>query len=136
MADKANAFEPVDVMLDKKRRLRFTMGALRRAQRRLDELRGGEKVSIFQLLSPANKDQLSPDEIVVLFHQGLRADDPSLTEEQVDELLDVRDLDAIAEKLALALGGAGAAKGKEGGADASPLERSPGSTSGPSPGSS
>jgi hypothetical protein len=133
VAETPKALDPVDVMLDKKRRLRFTMGSLRRAQRRLEEIRG-EKISIFELLSEKNKDKLSPDEIVVLFHQGLRADDPNLTEEQVEELIDVRELDALAEKLAQALGGQARPDGKEkeGRADASPLPPSPGSTSGPS----
>jgi hypothetical protein len=135
MAETPKALDPVDVMLDKKRRLRFTMGSLRRAQRRLEEIRG-EKISIFELLSEKNKDKLSPDEIVVLFHQGLVADDPGLTEEKLEDMIDVRSLDALAEKLALALGGEGqpAVPGKEGKADASPL--SPGSTSGPSGASS
>ena len=89
MSEKSSAFESVEVELDKKRRLRFTMGSLRRAQRRLDELRG-EKQSIFKILSPQNKDQLGPDEIVVLIHQGLLTDDPALTEEQVENMIDVR----------------------------------------------
>lgn len=135
MADKATAFEPVEVTLDKKRRLQFNMGALRRAERRLDEIRG-EKRSIFNLLSPANMDRLGPDEIVVLFHQGLRKDDPELTEEQVEDMIDVRQLNELAGKLAAALGGEGAANKKEGGADASPLASSPGVSSGPSGGSS
>ena len=35
------------------------MGALRRAQTRLREIRG-DKISIFELFSPKNKEQLSP----------------------------------------------------------------------------
>jgi hypothetical protein len=99
------AFEPVEIVLDRKRVLRFGMGALRRAQARLRELRG-DNVNILVLLSPTNREQLGPDELVVLFHQGLLKDDPTLTEEQVDDLLDVRWLDQnLALKLAEALGG-------------------------------
>ena len=97
-------FEPVEIQLDKPRRLKFTMGALRRAQTRLRAIRG-DKISIFELFSPKNKEQLSPDEIVVLFHQGLRHDDPNLTEEMVEEMIDARQLDELAEKLAEAMGG-------------------------------
>ena len=131
MSLKTKAFEPVEVELDKKRHLQFTMGALRRAQTRLQEIHG-DKVSIFKLLSPENKDQLGPDEIVVLFHQGLRKEDPNLTEEQVEDMIDVRQLDDLAEQLAVALGGKNDAKGKEGGGNADPLSPSPGKTSGPS----
>jgi len=141
MAEKSSAFEPVEVELDKKRRLRFTLGSLRRAQRRLDELRG-EKLSIFKILSPQNQDQLGPDEIVVLIHQGLLADDPALTEEQVENMIDARNMEALALKLAEALGGEAAPRAKglpaQEGSDngASPLALSPGSTSGRSEGSS
>ena len=129
MSLKTKAFEPVEVELDKKRHLQFTMGALRRAQTRLQEIRG-DKIPIFKLLSPENKDNLGPDEIVVLFHQGLRKEDPDLTEEQVEDMIDVRQLDALAQQLAAALGGEATAKGKEGGGDAVPLSPSPGETSG------
>ena len=135
MADKAHAFEPVEVVLDKKRHLRFTMGALRRSQKRIQEIRG-ETISIFQLLSPQNQEKLGPDEIVVLFHQGLRHEDAELTEEQVEDMIDVRQLDALAEKLAEALGGEKDAKEKGGGAATGPLSSSPGATSGPSGASS
>jgi hypothetical protein len=128
VADNGSAFEPVEVMLDKKRRLRFSMRALRCAEKRLTELRG-EKIKIFNLLSPANQDKLGPDEIIVLFHQGLLQDDPSLTEEQVEEMIDVRALDGLAERLAEALGGP---KPNTEARDSRPLARSPGSISGPS----
>ena len=135
MTEKAHAFEPVQVELDKLRHLRFTMGALRRAQKRIQEIRG-EKISIFQLLSPQNQEKLGPDEIVVMFHQGLRHEDANLTEEQVEDMIDVRQLDALADKLAEALGGEKDGKGKGGGAATGPLSSSPGVNSGPSGASS
>jgi hypothetical protein len=131
----SQAFDPVDVELGgKKYQLRFTMGALRRAQARLREIRG-DKVSIFQLLSPKNKEQLSPDEIVVLFHQGMRhGEHQDLTEEQVDDMIDARQLDSLAEKLALAMGGEIVReKPEEEIKKERPLaSSSPGATSGPS----
>jgi hypothetical protein len=128
-------FDPVAVELGdgKTRLLRFSMGALRRAQTRLRELRG-DKISIFQLLSPKNKEQLSPDEIVVLFHQALRHEDKDLTEEQVEEMIDARQLDYLAEKLAEAMGGTVERVKPDGGMNEGerPLSPSPGATSGPS----
>jgi len=134
MAEQINALPLVELELDKKRSLRFTMGALRRAEKRLDEIRGGQHVSIFELLSEENKRKLGPDEIIVLFHHGLLHDDPNLTEEDVADMLDVRQLDALGQRLAEALGAA--VKPKASVPEASgdrPLAVSPGSSSGPSP---
>ena len=137
MAEKISALPLVAVELDKKRSLRFTMGSLRRAEKRLDEIRGGQHVSIFELLSEENKRKLGADEIIVLFHQGLLHEDSELTEDAVADMLDVRQLDELGQRLAEALGGAVKANAPapevNGGR---PLARSPGSSSGPSGASS
>lgn len=134
MAEKPNALTPVNVDLDKTRTLRFTLGALRRAEKRLKEIRG-EQVSIFEILSEENKRKLGPEEIIVLFHHGLIDEDPNLTEDKVADMIDVRQLDVLAVKLAEALGGAGKSKQPEGD-NHRPLALSPGSNSGPSAASS
>lgn len=63
--EKNSALPSVFVDLDKRRMLRFTMGSLRRAEKRLDEIRYGQHVSIFQILSEENKGKLGPDEIIM-----------------------------------------------------------------------
>jgi hypothetical protein len=146
--DTPKVYDPVEIVLDRKRVLRFGMGALRKAQARLREIRA-DNVNILQLLSPKNQEELGPDELVVLFHQGLLKDDPELTEEQVEDLLDARALDeGLALKLAEALGGKNAPvvvtcpncahkfkpkpEDEKSEADKRPLSSSPGAISGPS----
>ena len=134
--EKNSALPLVEVELDKKRSLRFTMGSLRRAEKRLNEIRGSD-VSIFQILSEENKGKLGPDEIIVLFHHGLAHEDPNLTEDNVADMIDLRELDILGARLAEALGGAVAPKQPSPEANGDrPLARSPGSSSGPSGASS
>jgi len=135
--EKNSALPSVFVDLDKRRTLRFTMGSLRRAEKRLDEIRNGQHVSIFQILSEENKGKLGPDEIIVLFHHGLAHEDPTLTEDNVADMIDVRELDILGTRLAEALGGAVTTKQPSPEANGDrPLARSPGSSSGPSGASS
>src|SRR5262245_31579012 len=136
MAEKINALPVVEVELDRKRSLRFTMGSLRRAEKRLDEIRGGQHLSIFELLSEENKRKLGPDEIIVLFHHGLLHEDSKLTEEDVADMLDVRQLDELGQRLADALGGAVKPNASGPEANGRPLALSPGSSSGHSGASS
>jgi hypothetical protein len=134
--EKNSALPSVFVDLDKRRMLRFTMGSLRRAEKRLNEIRGSD-VSIFQILSEENKGKLGPDEIIVLFHHGLAHEDPTLTEDNVADMIDVRELDILGARLAEALGGAVTTKQPSPEANGDhPLARSPGSSSGPSGASS
>ena len=134
--EKNSALPSVFVDLDKRRMLRFTMGSLRRAEKRLNEIRGSD-VSIFQILSEENKGKLGPDEIIVLFHHGLAHEDPNLTEDNVADMIDVRELDILGTRLAEALGGAVTTKQPSPEANGDrPLARSPGSSSGPSGASS
>ena len=69
-----------------------------------------------------------------MFHQGLRHDDPNLTEEMVEEMIDARQLDELAEKLAEAMGGTFEKTKPVDGAKETdrPLSQSPGATSGAS----
>jgi hypothetical protein len=134
--EKNSALPSVFVDLDKRRMLRFTMGSLRRAEKRLNAIRGSD-VSIFQILSEENKGKLGPDEIIVLFHHGLAHEDPNLTEDNVADMIDVRELDILGARLAEALGGAVTTKQPSPEANGDrPLARSPGSSSGPSGASS
>ena len=134
--EKNSALPSVFVDLDKRRMLRFTMGSLRRAEKRLNEIRGSD-VSIFQILSEENKGKLGPDEIIVLFHHGLAHEDPNLSEDNVADMIDVRELDILGTRLAEALGGAVTTKQPSPEANGDrPLARSPGSSSGPSGASS
>lgn len=129
-----NAIEPVEIVLDKPRKMLFTFGALKAAEREINKIRtatGEAKTSVFTILG-----EMSPDTISILVWACLLHEDSTLTIEQVDAMPFNME---IAAKINQCLGvqikseEAPDEEGNEGGGSR-PLARQNGSTSGRSPG--
>ena len=81
----------VDIVLDKPRKMLFTLLGLNRAQREINKLRG-DSVSIFKRIDEfiqcllADDGNLPVDLIVVLIWASLLHEDPELTLEQADRM--------------------------------------------------
>jgi hypothetical protein len=87
--------EPVEIVLDKPRKMKLTFGALFRAEQALNEARkltGQEQVSIFNVINTElqkvgeNGITIHADFIVILLWASLSDDDPSLTLDQTKAL--------------------------------------------------
>lgn len=87
-----NLTAPVPLMLDRERWLRFDNRALFTVERELCRL-WGRQVSLLTLF--ANLDALTLNDVAVLLWQGLRQEDPTLTLEQTQDLMDFDKLPAI-----------------------------------------
>ena len=81
----------VEIMLDRKRFLRYTLGTLRRIR---------EELGTEALEAGVSEEKLAR----VLWH-GLKEDDPSLRPEQVEDLVDLQQLPVLVSALQMAMGG-------------------------------
>lgn len=85
-------------MLDKERHLRYTLGTRRRL---VAEVGGEDELAKF-----------TGDKVALILLHGLKHEDPELTLAAVEEMVDLRNLEAVAEALAKALGYKGASVAK------------------------
>jgi hypothetical protein len=137
-----NPLEPIQIQLrDGVHELCFTVSSIKWLQERFREILGTQ-MNIFELLSEKNQTELGIDAVIARVTAALRHEKKEeITEEHVADVIDVRSLNEIAEKIALALGGyfeglKSAAPRSNGQKVDSPLAESPGSISGPLAGSS
>lgn len=80
----------VPVTLDKVRHLRYTLGTRKRL---LQEIGGEEALN-----------DLTGDKMAILLLYGLKHEDPDLTLEQVEEMVDLENLPVVVEAFAKAMG--------------------------------
>jgi len=83
----------VPITLDKLRHLRYTLASVRHIR----EAFGEERLST----------DLNPEDLGTLLWIGLRDEDPTLTKEQVEDLVDLRYVEACMEAIEEALGARG-----------------------------
>lgn len=88
-----NAIEPVEIVLDKPRKMLLTMGALRKAEAELNRARGlngAERVSIFEVINreiqgfATDQLKLGADFIVILLWASLLHEEKALTLDEVE----------------------------------------------------
>lgn len=94
MANKHRGF--VEVELDKKRTIRFTMNAMAEIEDKLGvslEDMGDIKMSI--------------KNVRTILWAGLIHEDPELTEQEVGDMVDMNNMEYVQEQVALAFGGGG-----------------------------
>jgi|SRR5262252_5858349 len=85
----------VPIILDRPRHLRLDNRAIFSAEKELSAL-WGKKVSLFTVLGSG---ELGLNDLSVLLWQGLRHEDPGLTLERVQDLMDMSDLPGLIEKV-------------------------------------
>jgi hypothetical protein len=126
----------VTITLDKERALTLDMRALFRAEGRLRELKRNEDLQIFDLLQSAQRrKKLGLTEVAVLLWAGLSVADPALTEDEVLAMMGPGTIAVATAAISKSLTAffserrADAAPASDG-----PLPGSPGSSGGPSPG--
>lgn len=80
----------VPVELDRTRYFRYTLGTLRKLREELgvEALEAG----------------VSGDKLTKVFWYGLKGDDPELTTEKIDELIDLENLDVVVDAMRKAMG--------------------------------
>lgn len=119
----------VPLQLDRPRYVRLDKRAIFRAEQDLCRL-WARQVNILSLFADTNT--LTLNDLAVLLHRGLLGDDPTLTLEQVQDLMDFNRLPAIFEALFAAWNAATMpAEAQEASDEAGPLSF-PGVNSGPS----
>ena len=84
------------VVLDRPRRLRYTLGTLRRIREEFGEA----------VLSSG----VAEDKLAKILWYGLRTDDPSLKPEDIEELIDLQQLPELVKALEVAMGGTARAR--------------------------
>jgi hypothetical protein len=145
MSVKADLVESVPIELDKTRHLKFTNRAMMAAEREINKQRGAsvaERVAIDYLMIAAARQGLSGagsfprDLVTVMIWAGLLREDPSLTVEQVVDLIDRsplsrgKILDCLWEAYQSAASKTLASAEEPEGGDPPPLAQPPGSNSG------
>jgi hypothetical protein len=100
----------IPLTLDKPRNLRLTNRALMAAELRLGELYKDRRVAIMDVVAQAVKGGgIATTTLVVLLHQGLLHEDPTLTEDQVADMTGgLLDMPALATAVFAALTRGGA----------------------------
>lgn len=142
--------EPVEITLDRPRKMLLTLGALRRADQEFNKARGltgDARVSIFDVINTELKNvaadnlKFGPDLIAIMLWASLLNDDPNLTLDDVDKFA-FNPVGVVAKVIEcinncfLKSAAATAAGEQEGDRDGRPLDRPNGLDSGHSPESS
>lgn len=81
----------VPILLDRERRLRYTLGDLRRIREEFGE--------------DALKAGVTEEKLAKILWYGLKRDDPTLKVEEIEELIDLPDLPELVKALGVAMGG-------------------------------
>ncbi len=139
-------FEPAELELDRKRKFKLNLRALLRAEREINRRRGAEvgkfapiDALIWDCVNSEEKKIVVPlDLLSVLIWAGLTDEDPSLSVDQAADLIEASPLsrfelvNVIYDHWTKVTAKAGkTAETSADGADADPLAKRPGSTSGP-----